>query len=698
MPFDLPRTRHLPLILQNELAECGLASLAMVASYHGHKIDLNGLRQQFALSMKGATLEHMITIADALDLGARPLRAELEHIPELRTPCILHWELNHYVVLKAVNGNKVHIHDPARGARILSMNEVSKAFTGVVLELEPVAGFRKKDITIQVGLSDLWNKLTGWKRSLLQTLTLSIVLQLFVLVSPIYLQLVVDEALPRFDNDLLVFLAVVFGLVVVLQGVTEGLRSWIILNLGQLMTYQMIANLFHHLMRLPTSFFEKRFISDILSRMRSTVPIQEALTKGVVAAIIDGVTALITGAIIFVYSPLLGAIVLATVFLYIFIATLLFPRRRMFEEEELVARAEEQSHLIESIMASTTIKLFGRENEREAVWRNYFGKVINAGIAVGRYEIGLKTAQTILMGLQLILVVYFGATMIMDNQGFTVGALLAVLLYRANFIERAIALVEQGIEFRLLGLHLERLADIVTSPQEQESASRQMAGKTLQGQIRLDCVSFQYSQHDPLIFQDLSLEIDPGEFVAIVGPSGGGKTTLSKLMLGLYEPTKGSIHIDQVPMRAFGTRLFRSQVGVVQQDDQLFAGTIADNISIFATQTDMDRVVQCGKTAKIHDDIMAMPMNYLSLVGSMGSSLSGGQKQRVLFARALYRDPRILFLDEGTANLDIESEAEIADAIENMSITRVIIAHRPELVRRADKVFEMREGKLSQLR
>lgn len=697
MPFEFPVRQRLPLIFQNELAECGLASLAMVAAYHGHNVDMNGLRQRYAVSLQGATLEHLISIAETLGLGARPMRAEMEHLEDLRTPCILHWDLNHFVVLKGVRGGRVTIHDPARGVRVLTYEEVSKSFTGVVLELEPVAGFERRDIRLGVRLSDLWSRMTGWKRSLAQTLVLSAMLQMLVLAAPLYLQLVIDEAVPRFDGDMLVFLAVLFGALFVLQGMVEGLRSWVILNIGQMMTYQMVGNLLRHLLRLPVAFFEKRFVGDILTRLGSTQPIQEALTKTLVAAIIDGLTALVALLILFVYSATLGAVVLASVLLYAAVAFALFPRRRVHEEEVLVARAEERSHLIETIRASTTIKLFGRESEREAIWRNFFGKLINAGLVAGRLEIAQKTTETILMGLQQVLVVLIGGLMIMAGD-FTVGMLFAVMLYRANFTERAIGLVEQAVQFRLLGLHLDRLADIVHAGREPSAGEGAMLGKTLEGGLTLEQVSFRYSERDPFVFKDVTFDIAPGDFVAIVGPSGGGKTTLLKVLLGLYPPSAGHVKVDGVPVDAFGVRAFRAQIGVVQQDDQLFAGTIADNISIFDPDIDMVRVQESAKKAMIHEDIMAMPMNYLGLVGDMGSALSGGQRQRILIARALYRNPRLLVLDEGTANLDMESESEIAALVESLDITRIVIAHRPELVRRAAKVFEMRGGTLRQTR
>lgn len=694
--LELLQRRRLPLILQTEMAECGLASLAMVAAYHGHKIDLNGLRQRYALSLKGATLADIMSMAGTLSFSCRPLRLELSYLPRLSMPCILHWDLNHYVVLKSVKGDRAVIHDPALGVRHMPMGEVSRHFSGVALELQPTSDFKPQALRIGARMSDLWSRIVGWKRALLQTVMLSVLLQLFALVAPSFLQLVVDEAVSRFDQQFLLVLAVAFGLMYAVQSVTEAMRAWVILQLGQAMSFQMVGNVLHHLLRLPTEFFEKRIVGDILSRMGSVRPIQEALTQSVVTALIDGVMAVATAALMLAYSPKLGAIVIGTVALYFCVTLALYPARRMREEEQLYAEAEAQTYLIESIRASKTIKLFGREPQREAVWRNHFALVINAALSVGKLEIAGQFARTLFFGLQIVWVVYAGAEMIMQHQ-FTVGMLFAFMLYRQGFADRAEALAKRFVEFRLLGLHLQRLADIVQTERETGVDAVSGHGLSAAGNLSLQGVSFRYAPNEPMVLDDVSLQIKAGDFIAIVGPSGGGKTTLLKVMLGLLSPTQGDVRIEGLPLSAFGVQAWRRAIGVVQQDDQLLMGTIADNIAFFDPELNMERVLESAQAAAVHDEIMAMPMGYLSLVGDMGSTLSGGQRQRVLLARALYRRPALLFLDEGTANLDTRAEQLIADLVEQMPITRVVVAHRPELIGRANRVFELRGGRLAEV-
>jgi len=472
----------------------------------------------------------------------------------------------------------------------------------------------------------------------------------------------------------------------ILRAVSELVRGWAILVYGNQMSLQMVGNVFRHLIRLPTSYFEKRHVGDIISRMDSTTPIQEALTQSLVAVLIDGAMAALMLVVLFLYSPILGAVVLGSVILLVLATVLIYPHMRRTQEEAIYARALENTHVIESIRANTTVKLFGREAQREAAWRNLYTDFINANVEFGKFTIWQKFAETLLTGLQVVIVVWFAARMMMGDTGFTLGMLVAFLAYRQYFTDSVTQLLQKGIEFRLLSLHLDRLSDIIFSEEENiEEASALPA--EIDGKIEIENVSFRYSDTDPWILEDFSLVIDAKSMTTLTGLSGGGKTTLMKLILGLYAPTKGRILIDGKPLSEIGIRNWRSRIGVVMQDDNLITGTIADNISFFDPEMDMKKVVEAAKKAQIHDEIAAIPMNYTSMVGDMGSILSGGQKQRVLLARALYHDPKVLFLDEGTANLDTKTEKTIVEIIAKMPITRVIVAHRPAFIKASDNVL-----------
>ena len=686
--LNLSRADRCPAIVAAEASECGLACLAMIAGYHGRDIDLNALRQRFTVSLSGTTLRDLMAQADQLGLGGRALKVELEALRQVRTPAILHWDLNHYVVLTRIGPKGATINDPARGARTLSLAELSKHFSGVVLELTPTAEFSRAPERTPVRLDSLWTRSTGFWGAAAQILGLSLALQIATFALPFQIQLVVDEAIARADGDLLNVLALGFGALVIVQACLDALRSWAMQMFGNLLTFQMVGNLVRHLLRLPSDFFEKRQVGDILSRMGSTQAIQDALTKGIVSALIDGVMAVIAVLILFLYSPLLAGVVVAAVLLNLLVALAFYPIMRARLQEQLVASGVERSHIMETIRAATTIKLMGGEIQREGRWRNLYGRVINATLALGRYQISVGLAQAVVTGVSTVLVIFLGARAIIAGHGFSVGMLLAFLSFRQTFSDRTMSLINQAIQFRLLDLHLDRLGDIVATQLESPGPARPPT--PIRGGLVFKGVSFRYGQSDPWLFRNIDFEVVAGEFLAITGASGAGKSTLLKLMLGLRSPTEGQVFLDGQPATPELWRAWRVRIGVVAQDDRLLSGTIADNISFFDPDLEMARVRRAAAQARIDQEIERKPMQYLSLIGDMGSSLSAGQRQRVLLARALYRDPDALFLDEGTANLDDVSEQAIGELVASLPITRVIIANRPELVRRATRVIELR--------
>lgn len=685
------------LVRQTEVAECGLASLTMIANYHGFDVDLGTMRRRYSPSLRGAPLKALIGLADQIGLTPRAVKLPLEELGNLHLPAVLHWDMNHYVVIEAVKGGKALIHNPDGRTTWMPINEVSDHFTGVALELRPSNDFDRQSLRERLRLNQLWQSMTGLKRALIQVLVLSIVLQAFVLASPYYMQVAIDSALPALDNDLLAVLALGFGLFTIINVVASLLRSFVLLNAGTSVGYALASNIARRLFRLPIEWFEKRHTGDILSRFQSITPIQNLLTQGAVAALVDGVMAIFTLAVMFYYSPLLAFIAIIAFALYAVARLVSFSFQREAQEASIITAGKEQTTMIETLRGMVTLRLFGRETLRHAFWQTRLTDSVNANIRLSRIGIWQSSANLLIFGIENIVTIWLAISFVIDGAGFSVGMVFAYMAYKNQFISKSAALIDQAIQFKMLGLHLERLSDIALSDEDRSFDMATNATTELSGKIELREIFYRYSPSDPMVLNGVNLSIEQGEHVAITGPSGGGKSTLLKVMLGLVEPEGGEILIDGIPLHRFGYKSFHDQIAAVLQEDSLFAGSLADNIALFDDEVDMERVVGAAAAASIHDDIARMPMQYESLIGDMGSTLSGGQKQRVLLARALYRQPRILFMDEGTAHLDAQHEAAVNQAIATMGITRIIIAHRQETIAAADRILVMAGGQLNEV-
>ena len=656
--------RRLPMILQTEGAECGLACLAMIAARHGFDSDLATLRRRFSVSMKGATMADLVRVAGQLQLNPRAVRVEMEHLPQLELPCVLHWDLNHFVVLKEISGGRAVIHDPARGVRRLPMDEVSRHFTGIALELTPEADFRPGVEKQTVGLRQLLGRVSGLKRSLAQIFLLALALEAFVLLTPFYLQWVVDGVLVSNDRDLLVTLGIGFGLLVLIQVGAGAIRSWAVLHLSSTLNLQWLGNVFAHLMRLPVSWFDRRHTGDVMSRFGAVQRIQQTMTTSFVEAVLDGLLVVVTLAMMLVYSGTLAAIALASVVAYGVLRRVFFRPLREATEEAIVFDAKRSTHFLESLRGVQSIKLFNRQADRQARFMNLVVDAMNADIATRKLDLMFGVLQKLLFGVERVAVIWVGALLVLDHR-FSVGMLFAFLAYREQFALRVGALIDKAIEIKMLRLEGERLADIVLAEPESVVNEPTRLGKDTPT-LELADVGFAYSAAEAPVLRRLNLRIEPGDSVAIVGPSGCGKTTLLKCMLGIHVPQTGRVRIGGVDLQQLGLRAWRDMIGTVMQEDQLFAGSIMDNITFFDADADTAWAEQCARVAAIADEIEAMPMGWHTLVGDMGTSLSGGQRQRILLARALYKRPKFLFLDEATSALDVEREREVNAAIRQL--------------------------------
>lgn len=687
--------RKLPIVLQTEATECGLAALVMVANYHGFRTDLSTLRRLFLISIKGTTLNYLMAMAQSIGFTTRPVKLDLEDLKDLRRPCILHWNFNHFVVLKEVSARHVVIHDPAMGIRKLSFEEVSASFTGVALELWPNPGFKRVTFKQSVRLRDMMGHVSGLYRSLSQILLLALALEVFALVSPFYMQWVVDHVIVSADRDLLTTLSLGFGLLMLMQQAISTLRAWVIMHMATTLNVQWRANIFAHLIRLPVEYFEKRHLGDVVSRFSAIDQIQHTLTSTFIEAILDGILTIATLIMMFLYSPTMAWIAIGAMALYGLGRWIWYKPLRNATEEQIVHAAKQQTHFIETVRGVRTLKLFQRLDERRTSWLSLFVDQVNADLRSQKLQVLYRLLNGLLFGVERILIIWLGAKLVIDGD-FSVGLLLAFIAYKDQFVNRVSGLIDRLVEIRMLNLQGERLADIVLA--EQEPASVDVISKqelaVLQPDIEVRDLKFRYADGEPWVLDGINFKIGAGESVAIVGPSGCGKSTLISVMLGIRNINSGDVLIGGQPLSRLGLDNLRSMIGTVMQDDALFAGSIADNISFFDQQVDMDWVEECARKAAVFDEIMAMPMGFNTLMGDMGTALSGGQKQRVLLARALYKRPRILFLDEATSHLDVTREAMVNQEIQALNMTRVIVAHRPETIASADRVITLDAGKV----
>lgn len=685
--------RRLPLLLQTEASECGIACLGMVAGYFGHHTNLTQMRQRFSVSIKGVQLGDLLQMAASMGLGTRPVKLDLEDLPDLRMPCILHWNFNHFVVLKSVKGKVVTILDPAVGERRLSLAEVSDSFTGVAVEFWPDKGFQKVSSPPRIRLRSLMGEVQGLYRSFGQILLLAGALEVFALVSPFFMQWVIDHVIVSGDRNLLTTLAIGFGLLMLLQQGVSTLRSWVIMHMATTLNVQWRANVFSHLLKLPVDYFEKRHLGDVVSRFGAVDSIQRTLTTSFLEAILDGMMATATLVMMFVYSPLLGWITIGAMVLYALGRWAWYRPLRMATEEQLVHAAKQQSHFLETVRGVKTIKLFQRHSERRSAWLTVLVEQVNADLRTQKLHVMYSLLNGLLFGVERILIIWLGARMVMDGN-FSVGVLMAFMAYKDQFGGRVSGLIDKVVEMRMLEVQGARLADLVLSEPEPEVATPVQQGHALAPTIEAKDLHFRYADGEPWVLDGVNLKIEAGESVAIVGPSGCGKTTLLNALLGIRQPSAGQILIGGVDVQHLGLTALRSMVGTVLQDDVLFAGSIADNISFFDPQIDHAWVQACAKMAAIDTDIEHMPMGYNTFIGDMGSALSGGQKQRVLLARALYKRPQILLLDEATSHLDVAREALVNQSIHALKVTRIIVAHRPETIASADRVVVLSQGKV----
>ncbi len=684
--LGLRRRRAVPLILQQERSECGLATVAMVAGHYGHEVGLHSLRGQASMSSRGATLKDLVEVAQELRLIARPLRLELGEIDKLRLPAILHWRMNHFVLLVRMKRGKAVVHDPASGRRLVRMEELDRSFTGVAVELTPAREFDCNGKDLRLRLADFVGSFQHLGRYLCVMLALLITTQVLALVPPIATQLLIDEVVLGQDRIWLYRALLGLATVMFVGILLEASRRWISLYAGTRLAVDSTLSVLNHLLSLPVSFLQGRHLGDLMSKIESLTPIRTALTESGINGIVQLVVLIATLTIMFLYSGWLTVVSLGGLLLSALLTFAILPASRRLTEEALVHTARQNSSLLETLGAYDSVHALDLGALRLSQWQKHFFAATNAGVRQARLSIYSGAGTGIIGAAEQVLFLGIGISGIVEKQ-ITLGVLFAFISLRSRFGAAAVSLANIARSFYMLRVHTDRVADILLAKPEQ-LPPRDAIHAVVRGSIEARILSFRYPG-GPWVVRNFCCAIGKGETVAIAGPSGVGKTTLLRLISTQLAATSGRILIDGKDLTLWNSRCLRRQFGIVLQNDSLFQGSIGENIAAFDPQPDIERVRKAAISAEIWADIQALPMTLYTLVGDSGSSLSGGQQQRILLARALYRNPRVLFLDEATSHLDIGTERRVLDRLADSGITIISVAHRPEVLARADRVIQL---------
>jgi len=664
--------RSVPVILQAEQAECGLAAIAMIAGYFSKRIDMATLRKRFAVRSDGSSLKSLLKIADTLGLTARPVRLDIAEIGCLKLPAVLHWEFDHFVVITSVRRRGIVIYDPSVGRRFVTKRCFHDAFTGVAVEFARTSHFRSQNSARAPSVIAFTRSVKGLGRYLGLMLILLLATQFLALVPPVVTQLLIDEVVLGQDRQWLYRVLAGIALVMTTMLVIDALRRWVALYTGTRLAADSTAAVVEHLFRMPVASIERRPVGDLISRIESLKPIRAAITETCLNSVVHIVVLITTLAVMMMYSVRLTLVSIGALLLMTIMQAALLPASRASNLEAVIAAAQSSQSLIESLRSFQAMRALGLGTQRLAHWQSSFMAAINAGARQTKLGIVTSVGQGFVSSAEHLLFLAIGISGVANKQ-ITLGVLFAFLSLRGRLSAAVLQLLAAVRELYLLRSHIERVGELVLEtcdPPPRPEAIR----KRIRGAIDCRELSFRYRGCPP-VFRDFSCSIEIGESVAIAGQSGAGKTTLLNLLSGALQAENGSLLFDNIESSLWDLDALRQQFGIVLQQDQLFQGSIADNISCFELMPDLGRIREAAQLAAIWQDVQSLPMNIHAPVSGTGSGLSGGQVQRILLARALYREPRVLFLDEATSHLDEETETLVLANLNSLGITIVSVAH-----------------------
>ena len=702
------KKRRIPYIAQNEQSDCALACLAMVLNYFGASLGLKDVVNVTGSSNRGNTVKDVVTQALQFGLIARPVQVGMDVLGELRLPAILHWDFNHFVVLEKVSSGSVTILDPAVGRMTIDRADLSKHFTGVAIDFQPNDSFSPTRSERQLRMRDLLNAIRGWRGMAVVLFIVFFILNLMTFLVPQLFQFAIDAAVQQSSTNLVV---VIFGGLMLLAIVRVAIATFAgaaLINFRMAASLGIFQIILQRLLFLPNNYFRSRSVGDTLSRMQSFDQIQEIMTSDAVEAIINGIFGLLSLILIYLYNPFLLLITLGFFALQMLTVASFYGPVRRKTNDTVVTQARSESKLVETVRGFQSIKTLGIEdNQLQDVSKTEVDNV-NAVIGLEKLRLLQSVPHELLTDFQRYVTAGF-AIYLVSKGDLTIGMFYAVTTYAQSFTSSSNAVLQFAFSVAEARVHVDRIADIVTEDTElplshinqfvaSDGMGEGLSEPVYQGEIAkletlsLEAVAFRYAPTSPFIFTDIDLMVQADETLCILGPSGQGKSTLLKLLIGLEQPSSGRLLVNGEPYDANTIRPLRRRISVVMQEDMLFSGSIAKNIAQGSDAVDYEEVEQALALANVLDEVLDMPMGVYTLLGDMGSIISTGQRQRIILARALYRNPDVIIMDEGTAHLDGKSKLSVMENLANMSAGLVYATHDEELSEFADRVFVLDEN------
>ena len=693
-----PKTKgvaKVPVVMQLEALECGAASLCMVLAYYGKWIPLEQAREDCGVSRDGSNARNVLKAARFYGLEAKGYRYEPEALKEEGSfPCIIHWNFNHFVVLDGFRGGKAYLNDPARGAYSVSMETFDESFTGICLQFEPTEDFVPSGKPKSM-LSFAAKRLKGTGASIAFTALTGIIAAMMGFVQPAFSRIFLDHLLTGTDLDWAVPFLLFLGVFNVIQILMSGLQAVYSLRINGKMAAVGNASYMWKVLKMPMKFFTQRMAGDIQGRQASNASIANTLIGTFAPLILNAVMMVFYFVVMLRYSVILTVIGLASIAVNYLVSDLISKKRINVTRVSMRDSAKLSSSTVAGIEMIETIKSSGAESGYFKKWAGYQASVNSQQVKFLKLNQYLGMIPQFVSTLASDAVLFLGVWLTMQGE-FTVGMIMAFQGFLSSFMAPAMTLISAGSTIQEMRTQMERVDDVMEYPEDSvfgESSSAEELSK-LSGNIEVKNLVFGYSPlADPLI-KDFNMTLTPGKSVAIVGGSGCGKSTMSKLISGLYQPWSGDILFDGKKMSEIPKNVFRGSVAVVDQDIILFEDTIANNIKMWDDSIEDFEMILAARDAQVHDDIMQRPKGYQHKLIEGGKDFSGGQRQRIEIARALAQDPTIVILDEATSALDAKTEYELVKAVRSRGITTIVIAHRLSTIRSCDEIIVMNHGEI----